>query len=177
MNGSVYLSLLLLIVVVHSERNFQMYLENVTFQNSDQNVFENVFGELVQLKNRTYISGGFTLRRIVSKFAIKASIDLIKTHNQKLRLFNVDVDGCSILNKGTRNSLYDILLKTFRRHSANVLRCPFYPKINYTVQGMYLDENDFSIYVPECKFQGVWDFLSNKKVIIRLLFNGGVKRN
>jgi len=148
MDGSIILFLLLFIVAAQTGSNFKIYIANVTFQRVDPEIFGEFSSLLVQVNNRSFISGHLVLRQIIKTFDIKISIDLIKPNNQKIHLFDVSLDGCGILEGVRKNYLYKIILKTIKRPS----------------------------YMPECRFQGFFNFLLQKNVMARLLFNGGVNR-
>lgn len=49
--------------------------------------------------------------------------------------------------------------------------------MNYTINNLHLNEEDFPGFVPDCKFQGIFEFIWQKKVVTRLQLKGAVNRN
>lgn len=124
MGSSVFLLSFALLAVVHTERNFRFFIDIFEFENADWKVFETLNSQLVQLNNRSFVSGSWTLRHSVSRFDVRAFIDLINTNNQRKRVFEVRVDGCKFLTRDHKRFLFRVITKTIQKHASANLMCP-----------------------------------------------------
>lgn len=124
MARSVFLLVFTILAFVHTERNFRFFIENFKFENADWQTFESLNSELIQLNNRSYISGSLSLHHSVSRFDVRAFIDLVKSNKQRKRIFEVRVDGCMFFRRDHKSFLFKIITKTIRRHVSANLMCP-----------------------------------------------------
>lgn len=124
MGSSVFLLVFSLLAVVHTERTFRFFIDIFKFENADWKVFETLNSQLIQLNNRSFVSGSWMLHHSVSRFDVRAYIDLINTNNQKKRIFEVRVDGCKFLTRDHKSFLFRVITKTIQKHASANLMCP-----------------------------------------------------
>lgn len=127
MTGSVYLILLFCIVDAHTKPDFRFYMEKFVLQNFDSEVIEILKSRLVQLNNRSFVSGELLLRRSISQCQVKATVNLIRSNRQKQPLLNVRFEVCSFLEKTDNSYLFKIFLKTLQRNASVNIKCPLQP--------------------------------------------------
>lgn len=143
MSSTLLLLVFSFFALVYTERNFRFFIENFEFENADWQTFKSLNSQLVQLNNRSYMSGSWSLHHSVTQFDIRAFIDLLKSNKQRKRIFEVRVDGCMFLKRDHKSFLFKIVSKTIRRHVSANLVCPL-ESVNFRI----IKNNQISKFMP-----------------------------
>ncbi|EDW63389.1 uncharacterized protein [Drosophila virilis] len=171
----VYLWIILVSAVVAAEKcKFRFIFDTVNVKHWAPELVEELHYSMIQVNNRSYISGNFILKRNISKMDVSSCMDFWNSHNKKVRLFNLHTDTCSFLTMVHKNPIMSTFLKSLKKHTTADFQCPFKAKLNYTLSNWYLDEQDFPSYVPEGSFQTITEYFIEKKRIFRILTIGKV---
>ncbi|KAH8404830.1 hypothetical protein KR222_004929 [Zaprionus bogoriensis] len=176
MSKSVYLLLFSIITTVHTERNYRFFIQSFAFKNIDLDVFESLDTQVLQLDNRSFVSGQFIMRRLISQFDVRASIDLMKSKDQKKRIIDVRVDGCRFLKGGQKTYLFNIIVKTIQRHTSANVKCPLEENVNYSLENWHLDGKDLPGYFPKSAFQGFAELEMRQKKFASIKYFGQIIR-
>ncbi|EDV94080.1 GH25132 [Drosophila grimshawi] len=170
---SVYLWLLLISIgVVSEERNFKFIIDRLTVMHWEPEIIEELNYSMIQLNNRSYVSGNLQLKRDIDKIVVNTTLDFWNMDNKKTRLYKLQTDACIFLANIHKNRLLNIFAKSFDKHTAGQLKCPLKGKFNYTLNNWYLDEMDFPAYLPAGTFQTNTEILVEKKKTIYVMVRG-----
>ncbi|KAH8353109.1 hypothetical protein KR084_008989 [Drosophila pseudotakahashii] len=157
------------------DRNFRVIIEQVNITNLDSEVYENFECEVYQINNRSYMTSRHTFKRIVDQVSVHAALDFWKLNGkQKMKLYDVEFDGCYILENANKNRLFNMYVKNLKKHSNVKFQCPFKAHVNYEVNNMSMSEEEFPSFVPLGKFRSVIEYIMNQKLRARVTAIGKI---
>ncbi|XP_064553559.1 uncharacterized protein LOC135438928 [Drosophila montana] len=112
----VYLWVLLVSVVVATEKSkFRFIFDKVNVKHSAPELVEELHYSMIQINNRSYISGNLILKRNISKMDVNSCMDFWKTDNKKVRLYNLHTDTCSFLTMVHKNPIMSTFSKSLKK--------------------------------------------------------------
>ncbi|XP_022231910.2 uncharacterized protein LOC111080542 [Drosophila obscura] len=153
-----------------TERNFEIALDEISVTNLDPELMENLEFQLTQINNRSYIDAQMTLKHNLKEWNVRNTLEFWKPNKQKIKVYDVQFEGCSILEAGTKSRLLKIFAKGIRKHSN--LSCPFQADFNYTLNKLFFDEQDFPPFVPIAPFLCLLEFSTKQRLSARLTIHG-----
>ncbi|XP_017067925.2 uncharacterized protein LOC108105721 [Drosophila eugracilis] len=157
------------------ERNFRVIIDQVNITNVDRDVYENVECKVHQINNRTYIDSSHMFKHKVEDLRVHAAMDFWKLNSkQKMKLYDVELDGCYILENANKNRLFNMYVKSLKKHSTVKFKCPFQANVNYEVKNMTMNEEDFPSFVPLGKFRSLIEYIINQKMRARFIASGKI---
>jgi len=108
------------------DRNFRVIVDQVNITNLDRDVYEKFDCEVYHVNNRTYMTSSHTFTRTVDEISVHAALDFYKLNSkQKMKLYDVEFDGCYILEHANKNRLFNMYVKNLKKHSNVKFQCPF----------------------------------------------------
>lgn len=112
--------------VTSSDRNFRVRLTDFSVKYKDTSVIRNVGFRITEVDNRTYVNGEMSLKSDVPVIDMRTTMDFWKNNNmkRKFKLYDVRLDACLFLRTVHRNSLFNIYVKSFKKHTNANLVCP-----------------------------------------------------
>lgn len=121
-----YLWLLLAFALAQgkAEKNTRVEMEKIVLKTLAPDMVEDLHGELIEVKNRTYISGLLRLKHSLDQFKFRWIMDLRKQNNKTQRLYDVVVDACQFFRGTHKSQLFNMFLKSLKRHLTGELACP-----------------------------------------------------
>ncbi|EDW37114.1 GL26068 [Drosophila persimilis] len=155
---------------VRTERNFRFVLDEIIVSSCDPDFIETFEFQISQINNRSYVDSQMVLKRTVDSVGAHATLDFAKENSKKMRLYDVQVDACLFLGDRHRNRLFSMYAKGLKKHSN--LSCPFKANFNYTMDKMYVDEEEFPTFVPFGSFRSVVEYLHNDGIGARTVTRG-----
>ncbi|XP_017132345.1 uncharacterized protein LOC108149358 [Drosophila elegans] len=157
------------------KRNFRIYFDEFAIKYKVTDIFEKVDCHLVQLNNRSYVNGEMILKRSVGDLNVRTIMDFWKPNTQiKTKLYDVRLDGCNLLRSLHKNKLFNLYVKSFKKHSNVILLCPFKANYSYKMVDWFLDEKDLPPYVPLGKFRTITEYSTQQRLAIRIVVHGEV---
>jgi len=98
------------------DRNFRVIVDQVNITNLDRDVYEKFDCEVYHVNNRTYMTSSHTFTRTVDEISVHAALDFYKLNSkQKMKLYDVEFDGCYILEHANKNRLFNMYVQKGRR--------------------------------------------------------------
>ncbi|XP_017105293.2 uncharacterized protein [Drosophila bipectinata] len=161
----------IIIQVTSSERTFRVKLTEFSVKYRDTNIVRNADFRITLMNNRTYVNGEMSLKSDVPEIDLRTTMDFWKHNNtkRKFKLYDVRVDACLFLRTVHRNSLFNIYVKSFKKHTNANLVCPLKKNFNYTLNNWYMEENDLPGFIPLGVFRTITDyFFLQKKLGLRI---------
>lgn len=113
------------VVVVAEKRNFRFVFDVVTVKHWAPDLVEELNYTLIQLNNRSYISGHLILKRNIDSLYVNSTMDFWKGGKEKHRLYSLQMDACNFLKMVHKNLLLNMFAKSFQKHANGRLVCPF----------------------------------------------------
>lgn len=107
-----------------AEKNTRVEMEKIVLKTLAPDMVEDLHGELIEVKNRTYISGLLRLKHSLDQFKFRWIMDLRKQNNKTQRLYDVVVDACQFFRGTHKSQLFNMFLKSLKRHLTGELVCP-----------------------------------------------------
>ncbi|XP_016936208.4 uncharacterized protein [Drosophila suzukii] len=157
------------------DRNFRVIVDQVNITNLDRDVYEKFDCEVYHVNNRTYMTSSHTFTRTVDEISVHAALDFYKLNSkQKMKLYDVEFDGCYILEHANKNRLFNMYVKNLKKHSNVKFQCPFKAHVNYEVKNMSMDEQDFPSFVPLGNFRSLIEYIINRKLRARITASGKI---
>ncbi|KAH8353110.1 hypothetical protein KR084_008987 [Drosophila pseudotakahashii] len=181
------------------ERKFRINLDEFSIKYKIRDLFENIDFRLVHLNNRSYVNGEIKLKSDVEDIIMHTTMDFWKTSNKKKRkLYEGRLDACQFLKTAHRNGLFNIYVKSFRKHINANLACPLkmvskyqintilispimYPYLfqnySYTLTNWHMDELDLPPFVPFGTFRTLTEYSTQGRLGLRIVTQGKVVPN
>lgn len=107
-----------------AEKNTRIEMEKIILKSLAPDMIDDLHSEMVEVKNRTYISGLLRLKRTLDQFKFRSIMDLRKENNKTQRLYDVVVDACQFFRGTHKSQLFNMFLKSLKRHLTGELVCP-----------------------------------------------------
>ncbi|KAH8263844.1 hypothetical protein KR038_002016 [Drosophila bunnanda] len=157
------------------ERNFRIHFDEFVIKYKMPGLFAKMDCQLYQLNNRSYVNGEMILQRSIGDIKVQASMEFWKPSSQKkLKLYDVRVDGCSFLRSVHTNKLFNIYVKSFKKHANVDLICPLKANYSYKLQDWYLDEQDLPPFAPIGQFRTLTEYYVQNRMAIRFVTSGEI---
>ncbi|XP_020809340.1 uncharacterized protein LOC110185029 [Drosophila serrata] len=158
------------------ERNFRVHFDEFAMKYMVPDVFEKMDCQLYYINNRSYVNAEMILKRNIGEINVRASMDFWKTNNRqkKVKLYDVQVDGCSFLRSVHKNKLFNIYVKSFKKHANVNLVCPLKANFSYKLQDWYLDELDLPPFSPIGQFRTVTKYYTQNRLALNLVTSGEI---
>lgn len=107
------------------DRNFRIHFDEFAIKYKVPDLFERMDCRLLHVNNRSYVNAEMILKRNVGDINVRASMEFWKSNSKpKVKLYDVQVDGCSFLRSIHKNKLFNIYVKSFKKHANTNLVCP-----------------------------------------------------
>ncbi|EDW37112.1 GL26066 [Drosophila persimilis] len=135
-------------------------------------LFEKVECELFHIDNRSYVNGGFMLKRNVSEISVRTAMDFWKPNNQKMKIYDVRLDACLLLRTAHKNRLFNIYVKSFKKHTKANLICPFKANYSYTFTNWQLETQDLPSFIPVGTFRTITEYFTQQQLGARIVTSG-----
>ncbi|XP_017068039.1 uncharacterized protein LOC108105811 [Drosophila eugracilis] len=157
------------------ERNFRINFNEFAIKYKMPDIFAKVNCQLNQLNNRSYVNGEMVLKRDVGDLNVRATMEFWKPKAQnKIKLYDVRVDGCVLLRSIHQNKLFNLYVKSFKKHANVILTCPFKANYTYKMVDWYLDEQDLPPYVPAGRFRTITEYFTQNRLLVRFVARGEI---
>ncbi|EDV33189.1 uncharacterized protein Dana_GF20037 [Drosophila ananassae] len=157
--------------ITSSERSFRVKLTEFSVKYKDTSVVRNAGFRITELNNRSYVNGELSFKSDVPEIDMRTTMDFWKHNNtkRKFKLYDVRVDACLFLRTVHRNSLFNIYVKSFKKHTNANLVCPLKKNFNYTLNNWFMEENDLPVFIPLGTFRTISEyFLLKRKLGLRI---------
>ncbi|KAH8412550.1 hypothetical protein KR009_002938, partial [Drosophila setifemur] len=157
------------------DRNFRIKLDEFSVRYKDSGLIEHVDFRISKLDNRSYVNGEMKLYGDVPDIDMRTTMDFWKVNNsKKFKLYNVRLDACRFLKTFHRNSLFNIYVKSFKKHTNADLICPLKKNFSYTLTNWHMDEKDLPPFIPYGSFRTVSEYFSLSRLGVRIVTQGKV---
>ncbi|XP_030556139.1 uncharacterized protein LOC115759357 [Drosophila novamexicana] len=163
------------LVMVHGKTqqpNFRIFINEFAIKLAVKDLFEEANCEVSRSR---FVNCNMILRRNVNQVDVVATLDILKTNNKTMRLFNVRLDGCQFFDTLHKNLLFNVFAKSLTTAIHGSLKCPVISHFNYTLNNWSLEETEFPNYMPECLFKADLTFLEHDKSALHLEIDGRIK--
>lgn len=122
---SIPFGLIFLVLAVRAdERNFRFYIDDFIVQIVDKDLIDIFNCKVSQIPHRSFINCYVIVNRNIYELELETSLDMILRNNQKRRIFNVHVNGCTFLVNLHKMRLFNEFAKSFTRVFNGNLTCP-----------------------------------------------------
>ncbi|KAH8263870.1 hypothetical protein KR038_008397, partial [Drosophila bunnanda] len=136
------------------ERIFRVKLHEFSVWYKVRALIEHKDFRIAQINNRSYVNGKMTLKCVVRNIDMHTTMDFWKASNQnKIKLHDV-LDFFAFLRTAHRNGLFNIYVKSFRKHTKAVLKTNY----KYSLRNWHMDEKDLHPFVPLGKFRTITEY-------------------
>eukprot|EP00099_Drosophila_melanogaster_P000546 NP_001027260.2 uncharacterized protein Dmel_CG33645 [Drosophila melanogaster] len=157
------------------ERNFRVYIKEVNITHLDTDLYEKFECKVYQVDNRTYMDSVHIFKRTVDDITVHAALDFWKLNSkQKMKLYDVQFNGCYILENANKNRLFNMYVQNLKKHSNVKFKCPFRANVSYEVKNLTMSEQDFPSFVPLGKFRSLIEYCTNQKLRARVIASGQI---
>ncbi|XP_064553562.1 uncharacterized protein LOC135438931 [Drosophila montana] len=144
------------------QTNFRIFINEFAINLGVKDLFEEANCEVSRFR---FVNCNMMIRRNIDQVDVEATLDILKTNNKTMRLFNVRLDGCQFFNTLHKNLLFNVFAKSLTNAIHGSLKCPVISHFNYTLNNWTLEETDFPNYMPECQFRTIIKFLEHDKTV------------
>ncbi|KAH8292785.1 hypothetical protein KR054_006174 [Drosophila jambulina] len=165
---------LILKFVLTEERNFRVIFDSISLTNVDPKVFAKFDCELYQIDNRSYVDTSHIFKDTVTDLTVHAALDFWKPKSPKMKLYDLEFDGCHFLQSVHKNRLFNIYAKNLKKYSNISFQCPFQANVLYAIKNMTMNEQDFPSFIPLGKFRSLIEYSVNRKLSARAFINGKI---
>ncbi|XP_016961626.1 uncharacterized protein LOC108032328 [Drosophila biarmipes] len=156
-----------------SQKNFQIIVDDVGAKILNKETIEKLDCQVVQSDNRSIVNCQMLLNREVPKVDIRTALEYKRASGPAMKLYDARLDACLFMGSAHKNRFFNIYSKNFRKFSN--LQCPLKANFNYTLEGFYVDEQEFPSSVPSGTFRCLSEFYLNKTLIVsRIIAHGKV---
>ncbi|XP_017067921.2 uncharacterized protein LOC108105718 [Drosophila eugracilis] len=157
------------------ERGFRVKLNEFSIKYKSRDFIEHVDFRLVHINNRSYVNGEMMLKTDVDDILLHTTMDFSKTNNnKKIKLYDGRFDACQFLKTAHRNGLFNIYVKSFRKHINSNFTCPLKMNYTYRLTNWNLDEKDLPPFVPFGTFRTVTEYFTQERLALRIVTQGKV---
>ncbi|KAH8246583.1 hypothetical protein KR032_008885 [Drosophila birchii] len=179
------------------ERNFRIHFDEFAIKYKVPDLFAKMDCSLQHINNRSYVNAEMILKRNIGDINVRASMEFWKPNNtqQKLKLYDVRVDGCSFLRSVHKNKLFNIYVKSFKKHANVNLVCPLkavsytfplefknvltkniilFKNYSYKLENWFLDELDLPPFAPIGQFRTVTEYYTQNRLATRIATSGDI---
>lgn len=106
------------------ERNFRFYIDDFIVKIVDKDLIDIINCKVSQIPNRSFISCYVLVNRNIYELELDTTVDMILRNNQKRRIFNMHVNGCTFLVNLHKMRLFNEFAKSLTRAFNGNLTCP-----------------------------------------------------
>lgn len=106
------------------ERKFRFIVEEFVPKIMAKDLFKNFSCEVTEIRNRSYINCIMRLSRNIDQFELDTSLDMIRPHQQTIRIYNVHFDGCQLFKTAFKSRMFHLLAESINSSVKNRLECP-----------------------------------------------------
>ncbi|KAH8246578.1 hypothetical protein KR032_008880 [Drosophila birchii] len=152
--------LLIFKCVSTSQRNFRISIDDVSIKIFAPDILEKFDCQVLQIDNRSYVNCQLMLNRYIGQLYARSSLDFLKPNGQAMKLYDARLDACLFMGSVHKNRFFNIYAKALKKYSN--LKCPLKPNFTYTLEKLYLDEQDFPVFVPFGSFRSQTEFSFNE---------------
>ncbi|XP_050741560.1 uncharacterized protein LOC108032331 [Drosophila biarmipes] len=165
----------LMSVVCGENRGIRVYFDDFVVKYKAPDIFVKMDSNLTQSNNRSYINLEVILKKDVNDINVRLSMEFWKPNAKaKMKLYDVRVDGCQLLRSIHQNKLFNVFVKSFKKHANVILMCPLKANYSYKMVNWFLDENDLPAFVPVGKFRTLTEYYTQQRLGIRIVASGDV---
>ncbi|EDW76082.1 uncharacterized protein Dwil_GK19056 [Drosophila willistoni] len=162
------------VYIINCERNYRIIFDDVNIQHWAPDLVEDFKYQLIQMNNRSYVSGHLILRKSIERIDVRTRLQLAKPYGKKIKLYDVRLEGCQFLKTVQSNRLLNVFATTFKKHTNQNLTCPFKPHLNYSMDKWCIDEQDLPSYVPAGGFDTLTEYSMRNKMVFRVIVIGRI---
>ncbi|XP_016961628.1 uncharacterized protein LOC108032329 [Drosophila biarmipes] len=160
------------------ERNFRIKLEEFSVKYRVRDLIEHIDFRIVHLNNRSFVNGEMILKSDVEDILMHTAMDFWKASNKKkLKLYDGRMDACKFLRTSHRFGLFNIYVKSFRKHTNANFSCPLKMNYSYTLTNWHMDERDLPPFVPFGTFRTITEYFTQDRLALRIATQGKVIAN
>ncbi|KAH8292835.1 hypothetical protein KR054_011948 [Drosophila jambulina] len=149
-----------------------VHLDRFTFTVDDHALFLSQSAVLEQEQNRSYLSGHIVINRLVNDITLSSSMDIIRPRRPEIRLYNVKLNFCSVLNNGYKNKFIRMIYNNYAGFLNTKPKCPLKPNLNYSLTRAYVDEDLLPDLLPECTYRFRAAFEQKSKLLAHMQIDG-----
>ncbi|XP_016978110.1 uncharacterized protein LOC108043810 [Drosophila rhopaloa] len=149
-----------------------VHVDRFIFTVDDHDLFVSQSAFLEQESNRSYLSGHMMINRLINDLTLVSSMDILRPPRPEMRLYNVKLNFCSILNNGYKNKFIRMLYNNYAEFLNAKPKCPLKPNFNYTLTRAYVDEDMLPDLLPECSYRMKMSFQQKSKLLAHIQFDG-----
>ncbi|KAH8340555.1 uncharacterized protein [Drosophila kikkawai] len=149
-----------------------VHLDRFTFTVDDHALFLSQSAVLEQEHNRSYLSGHMMINRLVNDITLTSSMDIIRPRRPEMRLYNVKLNFCSVLNNGYKNKFIRLLYNNYAGFLNTKPKCPLKPNFNYSLTRAFVDEDLLPDLLPECTYRFRASFEQKSKPLAHMQLDG-----
>ncbi|KAH8266600.1 hypothetical protein KR018_002932, partial [Drosophila ironensis] len=162
--------------VMTQDRHFRVKLNEFSVKFKNPEVIRNADFRLSQLENRSIVNGEMSFKSDIMDISLRTTMDFWKINNtqKKFKLYDIHLDACLFLNTLHRNSLFNIYVKSFKKHTNAELVCPLKKNFNYSLNNWYMDERELPSFIPLGTFRTNSEYFSLKRLLLRVVTYGKV---
>ncbi|EDV58667.1 uncharacterized protein LOC6542009 [Drosophila erecta] len=152
-----------------------VFVDRFTFTVDDRDLFLSQSAVVEQDGNRSYLSGHMVINRLVNDLILTSSMDITRPHRPELRLYNVQLNFCSVLNNGYKNKFIRLLYNNYAEFLNTKPKCPLRPNFNYSLHRAYIDEAMLPDLLPECTYRMKMSFKNKSKLLAHMQIEGKLR--
>nr|XP_016932685.1 uncharacterized protein LOC108011629 [Drosophila suzukii] len=160
------------------ERIFKIKIDEFSVKYKLRDLIDNIDFRIIHLNNRSYVNGEMMLKSDVKDILMHTAMDFWKSSNKKkLKLYDGRLDACQFLRTAHKNGLFNIYVKSFRKHTNANLACPLKMNYSYTLRNWHMDEKDLPPFVPFGTFRTITEYFTQERLALRIVTQGKVIAN
>ncbi|XP_017068041.1 uncharacterized protein LOC108105812 [Drosophila eugracilis] len=149
-----------------------VYVDRFTFTADDHDLFLSQNAIIEQESNRSYLSGHMMINRLINDLTVVSSMDILRPPRPEMRLYNVKLNFCSVLNNGYKNKFIRMLYNSYADFLNSKPKCPLKPNFNYSLTRAYIDEQLIPDLLPECTYRLKMSFQHKSKLLAHMQIDG-----
>ncbi|XP_022231911.2 uncharacterized protein LOC111080543 [Drosophila obscura] len=149
-----------------------VYFDEFVVKYWTTDLFEKVDYKLFYMDNRSYVNAEFVLKRSIGDINVRTAMDFWKPNNQKLKIYDVQFDGCLLLKTAHKNRLFNVYLRSFKKHLNANLTCPMKANFSYTLSNWRLEAQDLPPFIPVGRFRTITEYFTQKQLGARIVAQG-----
>ncbi|XP_052854346.1 uncharacterized protein LOC128263359 [Drosophila gunungcola] len=147
-----------------AQRNFRIFYGDISVRIYDTDTIEKFDCQVSQINNRSFADCQLRVRHSIPKLNVRTALEFWKSNGQAMKLYDARMDACIFMDSAHKNRMFNIYAKNLKKFSN--LKCPLKAvRFNYTLEKLYLDEQDFPSFVPLGSYRSLTEFYVNQSNI------------
>ncbi|EDW76080.2 uncharacterized protein Dwil_GK19054 [Drosophila willistoni] len=126
--------------------------------------------------NRSYLSGHLLFSEPLKDIILQTSLDINRPKLPRMRLFDVRLEICHIMNNGYKNKFVRQFYNNFASFVNENATCPLKPHFNYTLNRAYVNDDVFPDFLPECTYRMKLIFQHKSKTLAHIQLDGRLSK-